>query len=99
MVQYHRGINDSKWTRNNNLSKRDPVQDSKPTTSVHNPSESWNVTAFPLLPNFSGPKPEIYTESILLTGLLMQAGHWDSGKEAYLTTKDVEPVRLHSSCH
>jgi pre-mRNA-splicing factor ATP-dependent RNA helicase DHX15/PRP43 len=92
-------INDSKWTWNNYLSKRNLVQADNVRSQLQRIMQRNNI---PLLSNFSDPRSEAQLhENIrkaLLTGFFMQVAHWDSEKKTYLTVKDVQPVQLHPSC-
>jgi pre-mRNA-splicing factor ATP-dependent RNA helicase DHX15/PRP43 len=92
-------INDSNWTWNNYLSKRNLVQADNVRRQLQRIMERNNV---PLVSDFSAPGSEarLYENMrrALLTGFFMQVAHWDPEKKAYLTVKDVQPVQMHPSC-
>ena len=98
-LQFLTDINDTNWTWENYLSKRNLVQAQNVRSQLQRIMERNGI---PLQSNFSNPKSEAQLhENIrkaLLTGFFMQVAHWDPEKKAYLTVKDVQPVQLHPSC-
>ena len=98
-VRFPTDINNTNWTWENYLSKRNLVQAENVRSQLQRIMERNGI---PLRSNFSNPKSEAQLhENIrraLLTGFFMQVAHWDPEKKTYLTVKDAQPVQLHPSC-